>query len=269
MRKLLLTSGLALAVAAPAALSAPLTVEQRLERIERRVDLITELTLQLQALRQENQELRGQLEVQQHQLQSLERKQRDLYLDIDQRLSTLQQPVAAAPVTPAVPAATTAARPAVAATPPTAQVTPSAAPAVPRAVAPVDPAAEKAAYQAAYDLLRPEQRRYQEATVAFTEFLAKYPDGALAPNARYWLAEAYYVTGQNEQAMTAFRTVVEQHADSPKVPGAWLKIGYILHAQGKTAEAREVLQRVGRDYPDSPAAGMARKRLDRIASEGR
>ena len=77
------------------------------------------------------------------------------------------------------------------------------------------------------------------------------------------------MTGQNEPALKAFRAVVEQNADSPKVPGAWLKIGYILHAQGKLAEAREVLQRIARDYPDSPAAGMARKRLDRIASEGR
>ena len=128
---------------------------------------------------------------------------------------------------------------------------------------------EKAAYDAAYDLLRPEQRRYKEAAAAFTEFLAKYPNSELAPNARYWLAEANYVTGDNTAALEAFRAVVEQYPDSPKAAGAWLKIGYILHAQGKSDEARTVLQRVIKDYPSSPAAGMARQRLDRIAGEGR
>jgi tol-pal system protein YbgF len=227
-------------------------VEQRLERLERRVGAITDLTLQLQALRQENQELRGQLEVQQHQLQSLERKQRDLYLDVDQRLSAMQGNAPAAP----------AAKPA-----PAPVASPSGAPA---ASAPAgDPAAEKAAYDAAYELLRPEQRRYAEAIKAFTDFLAKYPNSKLAPNARYWLAESYYITNQNDEALQAFRAVVEQDPQSAKVPGSWLKIGYLLHAQGKADEAREVLQRVIKEYPDSPVAGMARQRLDRMASEGR
>lgn len=258
MRYPLLTFGLVLATATAAA-QPQLPVEQRLERLERRVERITDLTLQLQALRQENQELRGQLEVQQHQLQNLERKQRDLYLDVDQRLSNLQSgtaPKAPTPATAAVPAATEQA---------------SALPAETAAVAPapVDPVAEKAAYDAAYDLLRPEQRRYPEAISAFNEFLAKYPNGDLAANARYWLAEAYYVTNQNEQALAAFRTVVEKDPQSPKARGAWLKIGYLLHALAKRDEARQVLEQVIKDYPASAEAGMARQRLDRIASERR
>lgn len=256
MRYLLLSSALVLATASAVA-QPQLSSEQRLERIERQVERISDLTLQLQALRRENQQLRGQLEEQQHQLKSLERKQRDLYLDVDQRLSGMQ---AATPVKPAAQPPQGGAAPVVDATPATSTATVG---------APSDPMAEKAAYDAAYDLLRPEQRRYPEAITAFNEFLTKYPNGDLAPNARYWLAEAYYVTNQNDQALAAFRQVVEKDATSTKARGAWLKIGYLLHATGKPEEARKVLTQVVKDYPGSAEAGMASQRLDRLASERR
>lgn len=256
MRSQLLLAALVLATASAVAQPRPST-EQRLELLERRTSTISELTLQLQALRRENQQLRGQLEEQQHRLNGLERKQRDLYLDIDQRLSAMQS--GAPTKRPASPTDTTAA--------PDDQVQTVADVAPPPG--PVDPVAEQAAYDAAYDLLRPAQRRYPEAIDAFNKFLAKYPNGELAPNARYWLAEAYYVTNQNEQALTAFRNVVEKDPASPKARGAWLKIGYLLHVTGETDEARQVLQQVIKNYPGSAEAGMARQRLDRIASERR
>ncbi len=256
MRSQLLTAALALATASAVA-QPRLSTEQRLELLERRASSISDMTLQIQALRQENQQLRGQLEEQQHRLNGLERKQRDLYLDIDQRLSTLQ---AGAPPSAAPPTATEGG---------SAVAAEGNGSAVPPPAAPVDPVAEQAAYDAAYDLLRPAQRRYPEAIVAFNDFLAKYPNGEFAPNARYWLAEAYYVTNQNDQALTAFRNVVEKDPASPKARGAWLKIGYLLHATGKPDEARKVLEQVVKDYPGSAEAGMAQQRLDRIASERR
>ena len=45
---------------------AQLSTKQRLERLELRVEKITELTLQLDAMRRENRELRGEIEVLQH-----------------------------------------------------------------------------------------------------------------------------------------------------------------------------------------------------------
>lgn len=235
------------ASAAPPAL----TAEQRLERLERRVDKITELTLQVDALRRENRELRGQIELQQHQIETLERKQRDLYLDIDQRLSQLQ----GGPTAPTPPPAAAAAEPP--------------APAAPAPAAGGDPAREEADYQAAYELLRPEQRRYAEAIEAFRGFLGKYPNGRLADNAQYWLAEASYVTQDNATALTEFQKLVERFPDSPKVPGALLKIGYIQHAAGQLDAAQATLSRVAKDYSGTPAADMAVQRLQRIKREAR
>jgi tol-pal system protein YbgF len=232
-------------------LRAQVSAEQ-FERLERRVDKVTELTLQIDQLRRENRELRGQVEVQQHAIETLKRQLRDIYQDVDQRISRLQGPPATptAPVTPATPEGVSGE---------------FAAPAAP--VAGGDPAREEAEYQAAYDLLRPEQRRYDEAVEAFEAFLARYPEGQFADNAQYWLAEANYVRQDNEAARAGFLRLIQTYPDSPKVSGAKLKLGYLAHAAGDLDAARRYLDEVVAEYPDTQAATMARQRLERIARE--
>lgn len=72
--------------------SGALTMEQRLERLERilRNQSLSDIILQLQQLQQEVQQLRGEVELQNHTMDALNKRQRDLYLDIDQRLSRMQ-----------------------------------------------------------------------------------------------------------------------------------------------------------------------------------
>jgi tol-pal system protein YbgF len=245
------------------------TMEQRLEKLERRVGTVTDLTLRLDAMQRENRQLRGEIETLQYQIEKLKRKQRDIYLDIDQRLSNLQSaPGAAAPV-PAVPAP----KGPVADAP--APITDLARPAEqqPKAPQPVqasvpataaDPQKMQSDYKAAYALLSPGQRRYADAAKAFTVFLENYPGSPLAPNAQYWLAEAYYVSQKNEQALSAFRKVVNDHPGSPKVPGALYKIGRLEHVRGNNDAARKALERVVAEYPTAPAAGLAKELLAKI-----
>ena len=230
--------------------------EQRLERLERRVAHITELTLEVEALKRENRRLHGSVEELRHLVDNLQKKQRELYLDVDDRLNSLQP---GAPVAAPRPGATSidAMQP----VKPVQEARPQPVKPPAGAVAPGDPAREEAAYAAAYDLLRPEQRRYQEAIGAFELFIQQYPHGKFTDNARYWLGEANYVTQNNEAALVAFQQVLEYHPQSSKVPGALLKIGYIKDAMGDEAGARASLQRVIDDYPGSSATGMAKKRL--------
>ncbi len=225
--------------------------DQRLERLERRVSHITDLTLEVEGLKRENRRLQGKVEELQHHVDNLQRKQRELYLDVDDRLNQLQSGA------PAAARGTDAAQP----LKPVKKVEPKPVTPPVSTVPPGDPAREEAAYAAAYDLLRPEQRRYQEAIQAFELFIQQYPNGKFTDNARYWLGEANYVTQNNDAALAAFRQVLEYHARSPKVPGALLKIGYIEDAMGDEAAARASLQRVIDDYPTTSAASMAKKRL--------
>jgi tol-pal system protein YbgF len=248
-RLMLVLAGL-LAVSAATAAS----TSQRLDLLERRVAQITELTLQLDEVRRENRELRGEIENLSHQIEQLKRKQRDIYLDIDQRLSGSQGGGAESPDTGSAGPGTAAAE----------------APVVadePRAAPPVASGNRpkiQAEYQAAYDLLGPQNRRYDEAAKAFAKFLKKYPHDPLAPNAQYWLGEANYVSQKNAEALNAFELVVSRYPDSTKAPGALFKIGRLQQAAGNKSAARASFERVLTDYPESPAAGLARQRLEQL-----
>jgi tol-pal system protein YbgF len=229
------------------------STSQRLDLLERRVGRITELTLQLDEVRRENRELRGEIENLAHQIEQLKRKQRDIYLDIDQRLSGGQSG-GAAPLD----------------SQPTGQTASAEAPASAEKPAPVALVASgnrskiKAEYQAAYDLLGPQNRRYDDAAKAFAKFVKKYPQDPLAPNAQYWLGEANYVSQKNAEALKAFELVVSRYPDSTKAPGALFKIGRLQQAAGKTGAARTSFEKVLKDYPESPAAGLARQRLEQL-----
>lgn len=231
------------------------STSERLELLERRVGRITELTLQLDQVRSENRQLRGEIERLGHEIEQLKRKQRDIYLDIDQRLGAAQgdgAPPTADPAAASDAAGTGA---------------PVAAGGRPQApVSSGDRAKIQAEYQAAYDLLSPQQRRYDDAAAAFARFLKKYPNDPLAPNAQYWLGEANYVSQKNAEAQKAFELVVSRYPDSTKAPGALFKIGRLQQAAGNNGAARASFERVLQDYPDSPAAGLARQRLGQLGA---
>lgn len=259
--------------AAPAQTSnAPLI--DRVARLERLLnsDTLIQLLQRLERLQKEVQELRGELEVQTHDLAQLKQRQRDLYLDMDRRLREAQAapaqgpaPVAAAtggqaaPVQPAQTGGTATSEPSAggAAPPPV----PAASAAAPGA-SEVDPIKEQDAYQTAFNLLK--AGRYDQAGTAFDGFLREYPKGKYSDNAQYWLGEAYYVTRQFEPAMGEFKKLLADFPESPKLTHALLKIGYIYDELGQCAEAEKSLNDLVARFPQTTAARLARERLQRM-----
>lgn len=270
---LLLLAGLGCGLLAP--VGAPLvaaeptpTLEQRLERLERilRNQSLADIIVQLQQLQQEVQQLRGDVELQSHTLDALNKRQRDLYLDIDQRLSNLQAAPSVAPGMGESNAAPVTPEAAPVSAPPE---QPAAAPPLetkPVVTTPPDPKQESEAYQAAFNLLK--QGRYQESIQAFQGFLNNYPGGNYEDNAQYWLGEASYVSRDYATALTEFSKVVERYPASSKVAGALLKSGYIHYEKKDWPKARELFSRVKQDYTGTTEARLADKRLERMDKEG-
>lgn len=227
-------------------------IEARLSRLERMLSEgnLSDVQLQLQRLRQELQQLRGMIERQQYQIDTLKRAQQDLAADLDTRFN--QSP----PV--AIDAASASRPPAPLATPSRMETPP------PTGANPATPPLldEPSAYAAALDLMK--ARRYEEASGAFEALLARYPTGDFSDNARYWLGESLYARRDYAAAMTQFRRVLDEYPTSPKVPGAKLRIGLILAEQGDQAGAEAVLREVLEQYPGSPEARQARDRLARL-----
>lgn len=240
------------------------SVEERLDRVERMVSSrsLLDMLERLDSLQQEVQQLRGQVEEQQHTITGLKERQRELYLDIDRRMSRIEREgVSAAPAANSAVGATSSA-PALTASPAAA---PASAPAAPAAGVANDEARaqqEREAYQQAFDMLR--ELRYAQATAAFRDFLKKYPNGRYAHIAQYWLGEAGYAQRDFKQAIADYNALLANHPNSPKRAEAMLKIGYSHYELKEADKARAVLEQLVRQYPDSTEAGQARNLLKRI-----
>ncbi len=65
--------------------------EERLQNIERKLESrgLVDMLNRLEQLQQDMQQLRGELELQTHRLDGIERRQREQYLDIDRRLQEI------------------------------------------------------------------------------------------------------------------------------------------------------------------------------------
>jgi len=110
--------------------------------------------------------------------------------------------------------------------------------------------------------------RYDQATLAFTAFLASYPNSSYADNASYWLGETYYVTRDFDKALATFKGLTEKYPNSPKAPDSYLKTGYIYFEKQDWAASRQSLDTVISEYPGSTASRLAADRLARMKKQG-
>ena len=227
-------------------------LEARLNRIERVIDnqSLIELSTQVDRLQAEARELRGEVDTFRYEADNGTDRQRQLYLDIDSRLQTLEvtqshtadllPPVAISGLGPEE------SQPLISR---------------PRVLA----GSDQDNYQLAFDLLK--NGRYVESAQAFDQFLAIFPSSPLADNAQYWLAETYYVQRQFTTALPTFQAVVDTYPDSSQLPDALLKIGFCNYELQRWDAARAALQRVAREFPATTAARLASQRLDRLTQE--
>jgi tol-pal system protein YbgF len=256
-------ASLALAIA----FSAPVAAQQDDTR-EQLIDIV----LQLQQLQDEIRELRGQIEEQAHEIETLRLRQRDQYLDLDQRIGELSslRPMGS-PQAPAGPATTFV--------PPAedvpevrteerqpSTVTSIATPQVSARTAAGSPAAEQQMYDSAFQALK--ELRYADAAEEFRGFLETYPQSELADNAQYWLGESYYVTRNYEIALEAFLALIDRYPQSLKVPDSLLKVGYTHYELKQWDLARAALTQVQEQYPNTTVARLAENRLRSMRIEG-
>ncbi|KTD44837.1 tol-pal system protein YbgF [Legionella quateirensis] len=216
------------------------------------------------SLQQEVQELRGQLEVQAHDLKLLQQQQVAFYKDLDARLGNAAgKSVQNKPVTDlTVGSNTPAAQPNI---PATAQNKPVKTPITTKpvvAVSRVNPADEQISYLAAYELVK--NKRYDDAIGAMQTFAQKYPNGGYTANAEYWLGELYLVKRDYPKAIEHFETVLQKFPSSSKSAASMLKAGYAFAAKGDNQEAKRRFQEVVKTYPGTSTAQLAQSKLDAI-----
>ena len=238
-----------------------------------------DLVIQVQQLQDEVRMLRGMLEDQGIQLENLSNRQRDQYLDLDQRI-TGSRGASSGPVLSNNPVTTSGTVPAAGPLPATREDAPALRPALdtPSSVTaiatpdteardlPASPEAEKAAYDQGFQSLK--DLKYADAATQFSAFVRQYPNSEYADNAQYWLGESYYVTRNYDIALEAFQALLNNYPDSPKVPDGLLKIGYTHYELKQWDQARAALVQVQKQYPDTTLARLAGSRLRSMKLEG-
>jgi len=184
-----------------------------------------------------------------------------------QRGAALPPAAPAAPTTPSAPEGTHTARPAPVA--PAAPV-PAAPPGARSSTGALQP---QDVYQAAY--IDFSKGVYPLAITGFRDFLRRYPDHELAPNAQYWIGEAqiamargYTDAKQTEpaanalrQAVQEFRKVLANYPRSDKAPAALYKEALVLIELKDPSTAQARLQYLVDNFPQAEETPMARERL--------
>ena len=278
-------------------------MEKRLANIERLLQSsgLLDMLQQIELLQQEIAKLRGEIEVNNHVIEQMKNRQRDLYTDIDRRLQSIetpatgnQSPTVKAPdtnppletlgqietVTPpetqdqaqAETLALTLDETTIQTQPHTVSSTVSAGSTPNKALS--EPESEpvkktesdevqiQAEYQQAFKLLK--QSQYDQAIKAFDTFLKAHPKNRYSDNAQYWMAEALYVKRQYEDAIKEYNNLVTNYPDSQKVPHGLLKIGYSYQELGKPDEAKLWYTDVKQRFPGTTASRLANDRLKHI-----
>ena len=95
---------------------------------------------------------------------------------------------------------------------------------------------------------------YALAEQAFRDFLRKYPDEKLVPDAQYWLGESLFQRQRYRDAAESFLAVSTKFEHSGKAPDALLRLGQSLAALNQKEAACATLAEVGRKFPRASAS---------------
>lgn len=179
---------------------------------------------QIDAMRDEIARLRGQIEVLSNDLSESQRRQKEFYADLDNRLRKLEPK----------------------------QVV------VDGKESQVEQSEQKS-FDNAIAVFQ--SGDYKGAAHALTAFIKTYSQSAYVPNALYSLGIAYYAQKDYKNAIGTFHSMVKSYPDNSKAPDAMLNIASCYAEQKDKVAARKILLSLRDQYPDSSAAKTANDRL--------
>jgi len=192
---------------------------------------LTDMQTQLEALKQENARLKGELEVATHNLDTTQQRQKDLYTDTDTRLRKLEAALVATPA-----------------------AVESTAPAV----------ADKNSQE--YQLLElanglSKESKHKDAFNAYDKFLKDYPNSTFAAEAKYGLGYSQFALKNYKSSMATQQKLMDAHPDSPKVPDAMLNMANSQIQLSQVLGAKKTLRDLIARFPNSEVTPTAQKRL--------
>ncbi len=198
-------------------------------RIETKADKnsLLDLASQNEQLRLDVAKLRGQIEVLTNEVANAQQRQKDFYVDLDNRLRKVEPQKVN----------------------------------VDGREATVDQG-EQRIYDAALNQFKAGD--YRSASTSFGDFLKRYPQSGYAAAAQYWLGNTFYALRDCRSAIAAHQVVLKNYPDSTRAPDSLLNISNCHVELKDKIQARRALETLIAQYPDSPAAQTAKERLPSV-----
>jgi tol-pal system protein YbgF len=194
------------------------------ERMDRSNRAQVELSSQVEAMRAEMARLRGQIEVLAKELADANKREKDIYADLNERLKKLEPR----------------------------QVT------VDGQAATVE-SNEQRMYEAAIQDYK--SGDYKAAVASLGSFVKSYAQSAYAGTAQYMLGNAYYALRDYKNAIATHQALIKIYPSNPRAPDGLLTIASSQIEMKDIKGAKKTLESVVREYSDTPAAKMAKERL--------
>jgi tol-pal system protein YbgF len=213
-------------------------MEKRIAAIEAIVQGggLADMQNQIETLKQEVANLKGDLEVAQHNLDATQTRQKDLYTDTDTRLRKIEGG-----------AASTA---------------PNASTSAPAAATPTQPATEEKDAKVLADANALSQSgKHKEAFAAYDAFLREYPTSKLAADALYGMGYSQFALKNYKSSIATQQKVLDLHPDSAKVPDAMYNMANGQIQLGQVSSAKKTLRDLIAKYPTATVTPSAQKRL--------
>src|SRR5450830_522126 len=207
---------------------------------------LLDLMNQNDQLKQSLNDVKGQLEVTNHNLDMAQQRQKDLYVDVDGRLRKIET---------ATPAASAVNTPVATDAPTVGAINPNSA---------VEAPTESKDFDAAQTLLK--TGKYKEAFDAFGKFIQTYPGSARLPEAQYSLGFSQFSLRNYKAAIATQQKLVKTYPDSPKAPDAMFNIANAQIQLADIDSAKKTLKELLSKYPSSEIAPNAKRRLSVLDS---
>jgi tol-pal system protein YbgF len=99
-------------------------------------------------------------------------------------------------------------------------------------------------------------RKYAEAILAFSSFLERYADHALAGSAQFHVGESYFRQKEYKLALQEYQRVLTSYDRSPHVPETLARMAEIEEGMKKGDDAAKHRQLLASLFPSSPAAAL-------------
>lgn len=225
--------------------------QQAENNMQQNANSLVELHNLVQQQNDELANLRGQVEKLTYELNLLQQRQQDLYVDVDSRLQNLEGGKIAKPNSNSVTNNKNSENVANEVNTQNSNNSNS------------NNKKEITAYESALNQFK--ATKYIDSITAFNTFIKNYPQSSLLPNAYYWLGNAYYAQGDCKSAITTQKTITTKFAGHSKASDAWLAIATCQQEIGDKTAAKKSYQTIINNYENTTAAEKAQKRLDSLS----